>query len=167
MSPTLSTADPDAAAVAAGLTPADEGHLAEALALAMSADATIAPDPYVGCVIVAPDGSVVGRGVHGTHGGPHAEPQALAAAGEQARDATLYCTLEPCGYDAPVKRHPPCTRAIIGAGVSRVVVGMVDPHPRVRGSGIDVLRAAGIRVQLSADQRPYRRLNAAYVAQHR
>jgi diaminohydroxyphosphoribosylaminopyrimidine deaminase/5-amino-6-(5-phosphoribosylamino)uracil reductase len=126
------------------LTATDLGHLDAALALAWTADPSIEPDPYVGAIVVAADGAVVGRGCHARLGGPHAEPIALDEAGQRARGATLYCTLEPCCYDAPEKRQPPCTRAVIDADVTRVVIGAIDPHPRVNGSGVEALRAAGI-----------------------
>ncbi len=100
------------------------------------------PNPSVGCVIVR-DGRVVGRGVTAPGGRPHAEPTALAMAGEQARGATAYVTLEPCCHWG---RSPPCTDALIQAGVARVVVATSDPDPRVNGEGIARLRAAGITV---------------------
>jgi diaminohydroxyphosphoribosylaminopyrimidine deaminase/5-amino-6-(5-phosphoribosylamino)uracil reductase len=126
------------------LTATDLDHLDAALALARTAGPSIEPDPYVGAIVVDPEGAVVGRGCHARFGGLHAEPIALAEAGERARGATLYCTLEPCCYDAPEKRQPPCTKAVIDAGVARVVIGAIDPHPRVNGSGVEALRAAGI-----------------------
>ena len=103
-------------------------------------------NPSVGCVIVR-DGRVVGRGVTAPGGRPHAEPTALAMAGEQARGATAYVTLEPCCHWG---RTPPCTDALIAAGVARVVIGASDPDPRVDGSGIARLRAAGIEVDRPA-----------------
>lgn len=110
--------------------------------------------------------AVVGRGYHVTLGGPHAEPVALADAGVRATGATLYCNLEPCGYDAPGKRHPPCTRAIIEARIGRVVVGQLDPHPRVRGTGLDRLREAGIEVAVAADPQLFWLVNADYCTRH-
>ncbi len=100
------------------------------------------PNPSVGCVIVS-DGRVVGRGVTAAGGRPHAEPVALAMAGEHARGATAYVTLEPCCHWG---RSPPCTDALIEAGIARVVVGTRDPDPRVNGQGIAKLRAAGVAV---------------------
>ena len=102
---------------------------------------TTRPNPVVGAVVVR-DGEVVGEGWHEHAGGPHAEVAALRAAGESARGATLYVTLEPCSHHG---RTPPCTDAIIGAGVAKVVVGARDPTPR--RSGIELLREAGIEVQ--------------------
>lgn len=101
------------------------------------------PNPRVGAVVVA-DGTVVGEGAHQEAGQPHAEAIALSAAGAQARGATVYVTLEPCSHFA---RTPPCSRALIDAGVSSVVVGVVDPDHRVHGSGIAELEAAGIEIR--------------------
>lgn len=100
------------------------------------------PNPSVGCVIVK-DGHIVGRGRTQAGGRPHAETEALRVAGSQARGATAYVTLEPCSNWG---RTQPCSKALIDSGVSRVVAGCVDPDPRVNGSGLDQLRAAGIEV---------------------
>jgi riboflavin biosynthesis protein RibD len=103
-----------------------------------------APNPHVGAVIVK-DGALVGEGFHPYKGAPHAEVYALQQAGERARGATLYVTLEPCchyGYT------PPCTNAIRAAGIARVVVGMLDPNPEVNGEGVQQLREAGVQVEL-------------------
>jgi diaminohydroxyphosphoribosylaminopyrimidine deaminase / 5-amino-6-(5-phosphoribosylamino)uracil reductase len=100
------------------------------------------PNPSVGCIVVR-HGRVVGRGVTSPGGRPHAEPVALAMAGEQARGATAYVTLEPCCHWG---RSPPCTEALIEAGIARVVIGTRDPDPRVDGQGVAMLRAAGIVV---------------------
>lgn len=121
----------------------DAAHMQAALALARRGLGTTWPNPSVGCVIVR-DGRVVGRGVTQPGGRPHAEPVALAMAGEQARGATAYVTLEPCCHWG---RSPPCTDALIAAGVSRVVIAAGDPDPRVNGQGIARLRGAGIRVE--------------------
>ena len=102
------------------------------------------PNPAVGCVLVA-DGRVVGRGRTGDGGRPHAEVAALAQAGALARGATAYVTLEPCVHTG---RTPPCTEALIAAGVARVVVAIEDPDPRVNGAGVEALRAAGIAVEV-------------------
>ena len=101
----------------------DARHMAEALRLARRGLTTTQPNPRVGCVLVR-DGEVVGRGWHEHAGGPHAEPNALRDAGEAARGATAYVTLEPCCHHG---RTPPCTQALIAAGVARVVVAMRDP----------------------------------------
>ena len=113
-----------------------------ALALARRGLGTTWPNPSVGCVIVR-DGRVVGRAITAPGGRPHAEPVALAMAGPQARGATVYVTLEPCCHWG---QTPPCTQALIEAGVARVVVAMRDPDPRVNGEGLGRLRDAGIAV---------------------
>lgn len=114
------------------------------MALAEEARGRTSPNPIVGCVILR-DGQVVGEGCHRGPGRPHAEQSALAAAGERARGATLVCTLEPCCHHG---RTPPCTDAILAAGVTRVVCGVLDPDPRVAGQGAAVLRAAGLEVEV-------------------
>jgi diaminohydroxyphosphoribosylaminopyrimidine deaminase/5-amino-6-(5-phosphoribosylamino)uracil reductase len=124
-------------------SPDDLSHMRAALALAQRGLGTTWPNPSVGCVIVR-DGRVVGRGLTQPGGRPHAEPVALAMAGEQARGATAYVTLEPCCHWG---RSPPCTNALIAAGVARVVTGTGDPDPRVNGQGLAQLRDAGIEVE--------------------
>ena len=121
----------------------DEAYMRAALALARRGLGETAPNPSVGCVIVQ-QGRVVGRGRTATGGRPHAEIAALAMAGGAARGATAYVTLEPVQFHR--KNTPPCTEALIEAGVARVVVGATDPHPKVNGAGIVRLRAAGISV---------------------
>lgn len=114
-----------------------------ALGLARRALGTSWPNPSVGCVIVS-NGLVVGRGATRAGGRPHAETVALAQAGDRARGATAYVTLEPCDHTG---RTPPCTQALIRAGIARVVMAIGDPDPRVNGKGIATLRAAGITVE--------------------
>lgn len=121
----------------------DRGHMAAALRLAQRGIYTSHPNPRVGCLIVR-DAVVVGEGWHERTGGPHAEVMALAQAGEQARGATAYVTLEPCCHHG---RTPPCTQALIKAGIQRVVVAMTDPNPLVAGQGVAELQAAGIQVE--------------------
>lgn len=113
--------------------------------------------PVVGAVVVA-DGEVVGEGWYAGAGSPHAEVAALAAAGERARGATLYVTLEPCAHHA---RTPPCTDAVIAAGISRVVAGVGDPNPKVDGRGFERLREAGVEVEV-VDSWEARRQNEAW-----
>jgi len=120
----------------------DAAHMRAALALARRGLGTTWPNPAVGCVVVR-DGRVLGRAVTAPGGRPHAEPLALAAAGALTRGATVYVTLEPCNHWG---QTPPCTEALIEAGVARVVVAMRDPDPRVNGEGLNRLRAAGIAV---------------------
>jgi diaminohydroxyphosphoribosylaminopyrimidine deaminase/5-amino-6-(5-phosphoribosylamino)uracil reductase len=125
----------------------DVEHMRRALAQAATVRSTTAPNPWVGSVVIPPDsaadGGTVFAGATAPPGGPHAEVSALAAAGDAARGSTLYVTLEPCAHHG---RTPPCSDAIIAAGVSRVVVGIEDPDERVAGRGIAALRAAGLEV---------------------
>ncbi len=122
----------------------DRRFMLEALALAARPARRPWPNPPVGAVVVR-DGVLVGRGAHHGAGTPHAEAIALAEAGHRARGATLYCTLEPCNHEG---RTPPCAPAVIAAGVSRLVVAMRDPNPRVAGGGLEVARCAGIEITL-------------------
>ena len=115
-----------------------------AVELAAGARRRTSPNPWVGCVVVASDGTTY-EGATQPPGGAHAEVEALAAAGAAARGATLYCTLEPCCFHG---RTPPCTEAVVAAGVARVVVAVEDPDPRVAGQGVAALRAAGIEVEV-------------------
>lgn len=133
--------------------------MAEAIALASTHLGQTSTNPSVGCVIVR-DGEVVGRGVTARSGRPHAEPQALAEAGERARGATAYVTLEPCSHHG---KTPPCADALIAAGVSRVVIAVTDPDPRVSGNGIRMLREAGIVVETGLMEQAARRGLAAYL----
>jgi diaminohydroxyphosphoribosylaminopyrimidine deaminase/5-amino-6-(5-phosphoribosylamino)uracil reductase len=134
--------------------------LLRALELAERGRGTTRPNPLVGAVVVR-DGNVVGEGWHERAGGPHAEVAALAAAGERARGATLFVTLEPCVHHG---RTPPCVDAVIEAGVTRVVVAALDPNPRTDGLGVERLRAAGVEVELSGGEleRRARRQNEAF-----
>ena len=113
----------------------------KALELASRGRWSAPPNPPVGAVVVAADGAVVGEGYHRRRGTPHAETLALDLAGEAARGATLYVTLEPCDHHG---RTPPCSEAILEAGIRRVVLAMRDPHPVVAGSGVARLRSAGL-----------------------
>ena len=124
-------------------TDADRAYMARAVELASRGRYGAHPNPMVGCVIVR-DGQVVGEGWHAVAGEAHAEILALEAAGEQARGATVYVTLEPCAHHG---RTPPCADALIGAGVAEVVAGLEDPDPRVDGRGLQALAAAGIAVR--------------------
>lgn len=129
------------------------------LELAAQARGLTSPNPLVGCVIVR-DGEVVGKGFHQQAGGPHAEVHALSDAGEAAAGADLYVNLEPCCHFG---RTPPCTEAILQAGVRRVVVGMLDPNPKVAGQGIAQLRSGGIAAETGVLEPECRRLNAPFV----
>lgn len=136
--------------------------MAHALRLARSADFRTSPNPMVGCVVVA-GGVAVGEGLHERAGAPHAEVVALRGAGDRARGATVYVTLEPCSHHG---RTPPCAQALVAAGVSRVVVAMLDPDPRVRGQGVRLLRERGVRVDMGVGADGAAELNRAYL-QHR
>lgn len=141
-------------------SPADQQHMSEALRLAEKGLFTATPNPRVGCVIVR-DGQAVGAGWHEQTGGPHAEVLALRAAGERARDATAYVSLEPCSHHG---RTPPCVDALIEAGIARVVAAMRDPNSQVAGSGFAALRAAGIQVESGLMQDEARALNIGFVS---
>src|SRR5688572_18820546 len=117
--------------------------MARALLLAERGRGTTTPNPLVGAVVVRPDGVVVGQGAHLKAGGPHAEVIALDVAGDNARGATLYCTLEPCCH---VGRTGPCVERILSARIARVVAAVGDPNPRVAGRGFDFLRQHGVAV---------------------
>ncbi len=136
--------------------------MAEALRLAERGLQTTDPNPRVGCVVAA-GGRVVGRGWHRAAGEPHAEILALGEAGERARAASVYVTLEPCSHTG---RTPPCADALIAAGVGEVVVAMADPDPRVAGRGLKRLRAAGIAVRSGLMETAARELNIGFSARH-
>ncbi len=129
------------------------------LTLARRALGRTAPNPLVGCVIVQ-NGQIVGEGFHPGAGQPHAEVFALRAAGDRAFGATLYVNLEPCNHYG---RTPPCSEAVVAAGVAKVVVGMIDPNPLVAGGGIARLQAAGIEVLVGVEEADCRLLNEAFI----
>ena len=118
----------------------DRQQMALAIELARQGEGAVEPNPMVGAVVVQ-QGKIVGRGAHQKHGGPHAEIYALDEAGDRARGATIYITLEPCCHTG---KTPPCTEALIAAGIARVVVAVGDPFPQVDGGGFEQLRQAGI-----------------------
>ncbi|NJK99682.1 MAG: bifunctional diaminohydroxyphosphoribosylaminopyrimidine deaminase/5-amino-6-(5-phosphoribosylamino)uracil reductase RibD [Spirulinaceae cyanobacterium SM2_1_0] len=128
------------------------------LVLARQALGQTAPNPLVGCVIAQGE-TIVGEGVHPGAGQPHAEVFALQAAGDRARGATLYVNLEPCCHYG---RTPPCTDAILASGVTRVVIGSIDPDPRVAGKGVEQLRAAGLDVVVGVAAEACQQLNEAF-----
>lgn len=135
----------------------DRAWMREALALAELGWGRVHPNPLVGSVVVA-GGEVVGTGYHAEFGGPHAEVVALDAAGHRARGATLYVTLEPCAHHG---KTPPCTDAIIAAGVARVVIAAPDPNPVAQG-GAERLRGAGIDVVIGVEKEAARAQNAVF-----
>ena len=135
--------------------------LAEALALAEDARGASAPNPNVGCVIVSPDGKVVGKGATAPGGRPHAEQVALGQAGKRARGATIYVTLEPCAHESP--RGPICADLLAAAKPARVVIALKDPDPRTSGKGIKRLRDAGIEVKLGIGREAAKRSLAGWL----
>ena len=137
----------------------DKRYMRRAFALAAKGRGGTHPNPMVGCVLVR-GGKVVGSGWHRRFGGPHAEPQALKIAGPRARGATAYVTLEPCCYFG---KTPPCTEALIKAGVRRVVAAMTDPNPLVSGKGFAKLRRAGIAVTRGVLKEEALELNRVFV----
>ena len=134
-------------------------HMARAIELAARGEGLVEPNPMVGCTMVG-DGETVGEGWHRRFGGPHAEIEALNSAGARARGATAYVTLEPCCHQG---KTGPCTKALIAAGVARVVVAQQDPFPQVSGQGIAELRRAGIAVEVGLLESEARQLNAPYL----
>ncbi len=138
----------------------DHRHMAEALRLAEQGRLTVDPNPAVGCVIVR-GGKVVGRGAHRVAGEPHAEVLALQEAGVRARGASAYVTLEPCSHTG---RTPPCTQALLDAGVAEVVAAMVDPFPENAGSGLEALARAGVRVRSGLMEPAARELNPGFIS---
>ena len=138
----------------------DHALMARALRLAERGAYTARPNPMVGCVI-ARDGEVVGEGWHQRKGGPHAEVFALQAAGDRARGATAYVSLEPCAHHGST---PPCADALVAAGVVRVVAAMRDPFPSVDGAGFDRLKVAGIAVEHGLMEAQARELNRGFLA---
>ncbi|HEX6941200.1 MAG TPA: bifunctional diaminohydroxyphosphoribosylaminopyrimidine deaminase/5-amino-6-(5-phosphoribosylamino)uracil reductase RibD [Longimicrobiales bacterium] len=135
----------------------DRAFMRRALALAERGWGRVHPNPLVGAVVVR-EGEVVGEGYHAEFGGPHAEVVALRAAGDRARGATLYVTLEPCAHYG---KTPPCADAILAAGIARLVVAAEDPHPQARG-GAERLRAGGIDVSVGVEREAARAQNAAF-----
>lgn len=138
---------------------ADYEHMQRAILLAQKGRFTTAPNPNVGCVIVK-QGQIIGEGFHLRAGEPHAEVHALAAAGENAKGATCYVTLEPCSHYG---RTPPCAEALVKAKVSQVIIAMVDPNPKVAGRGIAILTAAGIKVSVGLLESQAQALNPGFI----
>jgi diaminohydroxyphosphoribosylaminopyrimidine deaminase/5-amino-6-(5-phosphoribosylamino)uracil reductase len=137
----------------------DETYMRMAIDLAEQGRGWTSPNPMVGAVIVK-DGKVVGKGFHQAAGGPHGEIHALNDAGEKARGATLYVTLEPCNHTG---RTPPCTQAILKGGIKRVVAGMKDPNPQVTGGGLAFLKSQGLDVSAGICEDECRRLNEIFI----
>ncbi|MFK0732792.1 MAG: bifunctional diaminohydroxyphosphoribosylaminopyrimidine deaminase/5-amino-6-(5-phosphoribosylamino)uracil reductase RibD [Gloeotrichia echinulata GP01] len=137
----------------------DRAMMQRCLTLARRALGRTSPNPLVGSVIVQ-NGEIIAEGFHPRAGEPHAEVFALRAAGDRARGATIYVSLEPCNHYG---RTPPCSEGLINAGVAKVVVGMVDPNPLVAGGGIAKLRAAGIEVVVGVEQEACQQINEGFV----
>ncbi len=137
----------------------DAACMARALLLAERGRGRTSPNPMVGALVVDADGVVVGRGSHERAGGPHAEVHALADAGDRARGATLYCTLEPCVHTG---RTGPCAPRVVDAGIRRAVIAVEDPNPRVRGGGLQYLRDHGVDVHVGVMAEEAARLNRPF-----
>jgi diaminohydroxyphosphoribosylaminopyrimidine deaminase/5-amino-6-(5-phosphoribosylamino)uracil reductase len=137
----------------------DATYMKMALRLASRGAGWVSPNPMVGAMVVK-EGQVAGRGYHRRAGAPHAEVEALRSAGEAARGADLYVTLEPCNHQG---RTPPCTEAILAAGVRRVIIATSDPNPQVTGGGAEFLAARGVKVDVGLLEAEARRLNEAWL----
>ena len=137
----------------------DKLYMQEAMALAESGRGHTSPNPMVGCVLVK-DGRIIGKGYHHQYGALHAERDALAACTESTVGATAYVTLEPCCHHG---KQPPCTDALLAAGISRVVVGLTDPNPLVCGKGIEILRGHGVSVEVGLMEDELREQNRIFL----
>ncbi len=144
--------------MASSFSQADREFLKKAVQLALRGRGFVSPNPLVGAVVVR-EREIVGAGYHRKFGGDHAEVEALREAGHLARNATLYCTLEPCSHFG---KTPPCVNRIIESGITRVVLGSVDPNPLVNGRGIKVLRESGVSVETGLLAEACRELNESF-----
>lgn len=144
-------------------SPQDVAFMQLALDLAKQGEFTTTPNPSVGCVLVK-DGKVVGKGFHAKAGEPHAEVMALREAGEKARGATAYVTLEPCSHFG---RTPPCAKGLVEAGVSKVIAAMYDPNPQVAGKGLQILSDAGIESAVGLLEENAEQLNKGFLKRMR
>ncbi|MED7789002.1 bifunctional diaminohydroxyphosphoribosylaminopyrimidine deaminase/5-amino-6-(5-phosphoribosylamino)uracil reductase RibD [Francisella sp. 19X1-34] len=133
-------------------------YMQQALTLANRGRLTVSPNPMVGCIIVK-DGAIISEGWHSMAGKSHAEVYALTKAGDQAKDSTVYVTLEPCCHQG---RTAPCTDALIKAGVKKVIIATLDPNPRVAGKGIKKLKSAGIEVKVGLLKKQAQQLNKVF-----
>ncbi|MEO0067535.1 MAG: bifunctional diaminohydroxyphosphoribosylaminopyrimidine deaminase/5-amino-6-(5-phosphoribosylamino)uracil reductase RibD [candidate division WOR-3 bacterium] len=138
---------------------ADRRFMMAALEEAFKGCGLVSPNPMVGAVLVK-NGRIVGRGYHRRFGAPHAEVEAIRDAGREGRGSTLYVTMEPCCFQG---KTPPCTDAILAAGVKEVKIAMIDPNPKVNGQGVKCLRRQGIKVETGLLEKEARRLNEAYI----
>jgi diaminohydroxyphosphoribosylaminopyrimidine deaminase / 5-amino-6-(5-phosphoribosylamino)uracil reductase len=139
----------------------DARFMAEAVALGEIARGSTAPNPNVGCIIVSPDGKIIGRGATAAGGRPHAEAVALKQAGKRAKGATVYVTLEPCAHES--ERGPACSELLVEAGPAKVVIALKDPDPRTAGKGLGRLRNAGIDVKLGTGRKAAAQSLAGYL----
>ncbi len=137
----------------------DEIFMREALRVARNAEGRTSPNPLVGAVIVK-HGKIIAEGWHRKAGTPHAEIHALNMAGELAKDSTLYVTLEPCSHFG---RTPPCANKIVDAGIKKVVAAMKDPNPKVAGRGFEILRTAGVEVEVGILEAEAQKLNEVFI----
>ena len=137
----------------------DEKYMARAIELAQKGIGGVNPNPLVGAVVVK-DGKIIGEGWHKKFGGPHAEVWALNEAGENAKGATIYVTLEPCSHQG---KTPPCARRIVEAGIKRCVVACIDPNPLVAGKGIKIMEDAGIEVELGVLEKEAKDVNKIFL----
>ena len=144
-------------------SPQDVAFMQLALDLAKQGEFTTTPNPSVGCVLVK-DGKVIGKGFHAKAGEPHAEVMALREAGENARGATAYVTLEPCSHFG---RTPPCAKGLVEAGVSKVIAAMCDPNPQVAGKGLQILSDAGIQSAVGLLEENAEQLNKGFLKRMR
>lgn len=145
-------------------TAEDYRYMRRALGLAAAGRGHVSPNPMVGAVIVSPDGRIIGEGWHRRYGGPHAEVNAVRDVADRDRhllpQSTIYVTLEPCSHYG---KTPPCAKLLVDIGIGRVVVGAGDPHPKVSGRGIEMLRQAGITVETGLLADESRRLNKTFM----
>jgi len=137
----------------------DEKYMCIVLELAKEAAGRVSPDPLVGAVIVK-DGEIIGRGNYAVYGAPHAEAVALKEAGANAKGSTVYTNLEPCCHHG---KNPPCTDALIAAGVKRVVSSIPDPNPKVNSGGIQILKDAGVEVEIGLLEEEAREINEVFL----
>lgn len=137
----------------------DKKYMARALELAVLGEGAVNPNPMVGAVVVK-DGKIVGEGYHKRYGGPHAEVFALEEAGEEARGADIYVTLEPCSHYG---KTPPCAKKIVDMGVKRCIIATLDPNPLVSGRGVKILQEAGVEVAIGVLEKEARELNRVFM----
>ncbi len=138
---------------------ADQKYMKRALELAKLGEGSTSPNPMVGAVVVK-DAKIVGEGYHQNYGGPHAEVFALEEAGERALGADIYVSLEPCSHYG---KTPPCAQKLIDSGIKRAIIAMVDPNPEVAGRGIEMLKAAGIKVEIGLLKDKAQKLNEIFL----